>query len=169
LKACKVCKDKNPLVKKRLLIWLSVVSGFLWSSLLIYLFLHRKSHLPGNGYPGINHKQAKPEIMVEKELVKPVIEPKAGENKTETGKPKKDDLAKIWGIGPKISNILYSIGITSYDQLSKMDPADIRSLLLQEKIRLNNAESWPKQAELAAKNKWDLLIEYQKEIKTKKS
>jgi len=51
-----------------------------------------------------------------------------------------DDLTKVEGIGPKISQALAASGITTFTQLSA---------------------TWPKQAKMAANEKWDELAKYQ--------
>jgi len=76
-----------------------------------------------------------------------------------------DDLTIILGIGPKISNILNSIGINSFKKLSDENPNNLRKILLQHQIRLNDPETWPEQARLASLNQLDKLKEFQKEIK----
>lgn len=40
----------------------------------------------------------------------------------------KDDLTKIFGIGPKFSSMLNKMGIRSYTQISKLRKADIRTI-----------------------------------------
>ncbi len=72
---------------------------------------------------------------------------------------RKDDLAVIEGIGPKIAEILYQNGIKTYAQLARMEPARLR-LLLDEAgpaYRVADPTSWPEQASWAAVGNWDRL------------
>ena len=57
-----------------------------------------------------------------------------------------DDLKKISGIGPKIATVLQDAGKTTFAQLAKMQPAEIKEILERANIRLANPENWPEQA-----------------------
>lgn len=61
-----------------------------------------------------------------------------------------DDLTMIEGIGPKISAILRSAGITAFSQLAAMDADRVREILEQGGIRLVDTRTWTEQASLAA-------------------
>jgi small subunit ribosomal protein S2 len=58
-----------------------------------------------------------------------------------------DDLTKISGIGPKISNILQDAGISNYAQLAGADEDEIRHILSQVGLRMGDPESWIQQAQ----------------------
>ncbi len=81
-----------------------------------------------------------------------------------SGKIVTDDLKIVLGIGPKISKLLSSRGITTWKALSEMSPAVISEYLLidgGERYRIHNIESWPHQALLANEGRWDELRELQ--------
>lgn len=75
-----------------------------------------------------------------------------------------DNLQRIEGIGPKIASVLSSAGITTFDQLAKMDSDQIRAVLAGQ-VRIFNPDSWPAQARLAAAGQWDALTSFQNELK----
>lgn len=82
------------------------------------------------------------------------------------GTPKqKDDLRRIEGIGPKISNVLIQAGVDSYEKLSKSQPDEIRRILEGAKMRLAQPDTWPEQALLAAKGNWSGLENLQSQLK----
>lgn len=74
-----------------------------------------------------------------------------------------DDLKKLEGIGPGIEKILNEAGIKSYAKLATMDRNYLKELLEASgsEFGLHEPKSWPYQAELAAKNNWNRLKEYQ--------
>lgn len=89
------------------------------------------------------------------------------ERKTEPA-PKQesnDDLRRIEGIGPKISSILISSGIDTFDQLSKTKPEEIKTILENAKITLAQPDTWPEQARLAAAGNWKALEAFQGQLK----
>ncbi|OJX47096.1 MAG: hypothetical protein BGO78_16565 [Chloroflexi bacterium 44-23] len=73
-----------------------------------------------------------------------------------------DDLTKISGIGPVISNYLKANGILTFKQLSKLSVNQIKELLAQKQYRLQDPETWPQQAQLAAEKNWEALAKLQK-------
>lgn len=70
-----------------------------------------------------------------------------------------DDLAIVEGIGPKIAELFYQLGIKTFKQLSEMTSAQIQSMLdtAGPNFRMANPETWPDQADLAARNRWTTL------------
>ncbi|MEA2009022.1 MAG: hypothetical protein U9O54_07860 [Chloroflexota bacterium] len=75
-----------------------------------------------------------------------------------------DDLTKIKGIGPKISEAFHSQGIRLYSQIALMSEADLREFLSEAGMRLANPVTWPEQARLAALGEWERLGELQSAI-----
>lgn len=71
---------------------------------------------------------------------------------------KPDDLTKIEGIGPKMSQALIAGGVDTFEKLSTMSVDDIRGVLDNQGQRFAPAaESWAEQASYAAKGDWDGL------------
>ena len=88
----------------------------------------------------------------------PVPEPAPA---AETAKP--DDLKKIEGIGPKISELLHNNGVTTFQELAEA-PVDKLKGILEEagsRYRVHDPSTWPEQSALAAAGKWDELKELQ--------
>ena len=77
-----------------------------------------------------------------------------------------DDLKKIEGIGPKIEELLYKAGISTYEALSKSDPNHISDILSAagSRFSMHNPGTWPEQARMAFENKWDELKKWQDEL-----
>lgn len=65
-----------------------------------------------------------------------------------------DDLKLIDGIGPRSAEVLAAAGVTSFTQLSGMDPDSIQEILQEGGLRVPYPETWPEQAALAAAEKW---------------
>ena len=76
-----------------------------------------------------------------------------------------DDLTRIAGIGPKISNVLQGAGIATFAQLAATDVDRLRQILDESEIRLADPETWPEQAHLAAAGDWEDLQMLQGQLK----
>lgn len=95
--------------------------------------------------------------------------PKAAEVRTimfAGAKVKWDDLEIVEGIGPKIAKLLQDAGITSWEQLSMTSPYRLREILDGggPQYNIHDPETWPQQADLASKEKWDDLKKLQDEL-----
>ncbi|MBK8945625.1 MAG: 50S ribosomal protein L17 [Ignavibacteriae bacterium] len=77
-----------------------------------------------------------------------------------------DDLTKIEGIGPKISELLVDAGITTFAQLAETEVVKLREILYEagSKFKSHDPETWPAQSQLAADGKWDELKKLQDEL-----
>jgi predicted flap endonuclease-1-like 5' DNA nuclease len=75
-----------------------------------------------------------------------------------------DDLIEIEGIGPKSADALHKAGITSFTQLAKTDPQQLREILREADMPSINPDTWPEQAKLAAKGDWDGLYALRDEL-----
>ncbi len=101
----------------------------------------------------------------------PKEEPKVEEAKEEAPAPKADskpdDLKKIEGIGPKISELLNTNGIVSFEDLAGADVDKLKEYLAEAGSRysMHDPSTWPEQARLAADGKWDELETLQDELK----
>ncbi len=81
-------------------------------------------------------------------------------------KYKWDDLKIVEGIGPKIAELLNNAGITTWEQLSMTSPYRLREILDGggSQFNIHDPETWPQQADLAAKEHWDELKKLQEEL-----
>jgi ribosomal protein L27 len=77
-----------------------------------------------------------------------------------------DDLKKIEGIGPKIAELFYAAGITTFAQLSETSTARMQEVLDGggPRFSTHNPMTWGHQASLAADGQWDELKELQDEL-----
>ena len=75
-----------------------------------------------------------------------------------------DNLQIIEGIGPKVSELLASNGISTWADLASKSPDEIQPILeaAGSAYKMMDPSSWPQQAKLAAEGQWTALIEYQK-------
>jgi large subunit ribosomal protein L27 len=111
-------------------------------------------------------KQAAPKAEAPAPAAKPAAPapaPKAAA--APSGKP--DDLKKIEGIGPKISELLVAGGIPTFQALADAKFDDVRAILdaAGPRYRIANPITWAQQAGLAAAGKWDELETLQDRIK----
>lgn len=98
------------------------------------------------------------------------IEVKAVATKSRSISPresvKPDDLKKIEGIGPKISEILNNAGIYTFSNLSQTPVDRLKSILADagNRYKLHNPQTWPQQAALAAADAWEELKALQDQL-----
>ncbi|MFX0555502.1 30S ribosomal protein S2 [Maribacter sp. CXY002] len=78
-----------------------------------------------------------------------------------------DDLTKIEGVGPKAAEALINAGLDTFSKIAKADVEDMKEILTEANSRMAHLDptSWPKQAKMAAKGKWDELKEWQDNVK----
>lgn len=81
--------------------------------------------------------------------------------------PTGDNLKLIMGIDEAIEKILFSAGIDSYAELAKMEPDEIRNILVVVDSALSTIDpsAWPAQARLALDEEWEVLQDYQEQLK----
>ncbi len=143
---------------------------------IVFKKKRRKGYRVKNG-----HRQALTEILVENitasgakkaapakqatpKAVETAVKPKpaAQQPKAKTT-AKADDLKKVEGIGPKISETLIAAGIKTFEDLAGITPDKISEIIAN--VRGNHVTgTWPKQAKLAAEGKWDELKKWQDEL-----
>lgn len=87
----------------------------------------------------------------------------------EAAPSKPDDLTALDGIGPKISGVLQSAGVTTYKQIAEMDTQQIQKILDEAQIRLARFETWPEQARFAAAGDWDGFKDFLQAYKSENS
>ena len=90
-------------------------------------------------------KTTAPKATSSKPVTQPVTRP--APRKRQAGK---DDLKKVSGIGPKISELMQAEGIDSLEKLAKSSMSTLKGILEKAGTRYATADptSWPKQAEL---------------------
>ncbi len=78
-----------------------------------------------------------------------------------------DDLTQIEGIGPKSQSVLYAAGITTFAQLAKADPEQLRGILQDAKLnpKLLAPETWPEQSILIMNGDLSGLKALQEQLK----
>jgi len=114
-------------------------------------------------------KEVKAEVKAVEE--KPAAEEKPKKEKAapkkKAAKGKGDDLTKIEGIGPKAAEYLTAAGIDTFAKASKAKPEKMKEILVEASSRMGHLDptSWPKQAKMAADEKWDELKEWQDNAK----
>jgi len=76
-----------------------------------------------------------------------------------------DDLTMIEGIGPKISGALVAAGVDTFAKLAALQPEEVERIVRSAGVRMvGKAETWTKQAALAAEGKFDELRAYQQTL-----
>lgn len=94
------------------------------------------------------------------------LEQYQGRIKQVTDEAPEDDLTLIEGIGPKSGEALKNAGIKTFAQVAATSPADLEKAIKDQKVRLvGSTETWPMQADLAAKGDLDGLKALQARIK----
>ena len=76
-----------------------------------------------------------------------------------------DNLQRVEGIGPKISNLLQRAGIATFAQLAAADVDQLRRILRAGGVRIADPTTWPEQASLAAAGQWETLEALQATLK----
>lgn len=76
-----------------------------------------------------------------------------------------DDLTALEGIGPKVAQVLTSIGITSFVGLAKVDATQVKKALVHAGLQMMEPTGWIEQAKLAAKGDTDGLKTLQAELR----
>ena len=143
---------------------------------IVFKKKRRKGYRKKNG-----HRQSLTEIIIEnimasgaktsppaqekatkvEKKAEPITEVQKATQKKATAKA--DDLKKVEGIGPKISETLAAAGITTFAKLASATPEAIAKIISD--VRGNHVtDTWPAQAKLAADGKWDELKKWQDEL-----
>ncbi|PID57134.1 MAG: 50S ribosomal protein L17 [Ignavibacteriae bacterium] len=109
-------------------------------------------------------EEVKSEAKIEEKVKETVAE--TSEDVPEVESLEADDLTKIEGIGPKISQILQEAGIKTFAELSKKNAEEITKILEEAggRFKSHNPATWADQAKLAAEGKWDELKKWQDEL-----
>lgn len=124
--------------------------------------------------PPIERKDESVTMIPISELLAPSAEPEGLAETTETAPPEeplvvaavagpRDDLKIVEGIGPKIEELLFRAGITTYGQLAATSVQQLKDILTNAGPRfvMHDPGTWSAQALLAANGEWDNLKAYQ--------
>jgi predicted flap endonuclease-1-like 5' DNA nuclease len=105
-------------------------------------------------------------IDVEQEWSATAHATEAASGHTATFPEATDDLTRIEGVGPKISEILRAAGLSTFAALADADAETIQAVLDEagSRYRLADPGSWPEQASLAATQDWDGLENLQGQL-----
>lgn len=76
-----------------------------------------------------------------------------------------DDLTRLEGIGPKVAQVLASIGITTFKALAEADYDQVKQALVDAGWPYMDPAGWIEQAKLAAEGRWEELARLQEELK----
>ncbi len=108
------------------------------------------------------------EIVAAEEVVEDAVEETEENKEDETAelKTETDDLTKVEGVGPKISEILQENGITTFAKLADTEVEKLTEILAEagSRYKSHDPQSWPRQAKLAADGKWDELKKLQDDL-----
>lgn len=102
-------------------------------------------------------------ILIEKEEEIERLQNKLTQLLDGTTAQKPDNFTKIEGIGPKIEELLKSNGIKSFKDLATASVEKLTSILESAgpAYKRHNPDTWPGQANLAAKGDWQALKNWQ--------
>lgn len=77
---------------------------------------------------------------------------------------KKENLARVEGIGPVIQQHLYNENINTYADLAKAKVPKLKEILEKNALGFHDPSTWPEQAKLAKAKKWAQLKKLQDEL-----
>lgn len=118
--------------------------------------------------PPLERKEDGVTMIALSELVAPAAEPEIVETEPKsvvatviTGP--RDDLKIVEGIGPKIEELLFNAGVTTYGQLAATSVQQLKDILADAGARfaMHDPGTWSAQALLAANGEWENLKAYQ--------
>jgi predicted flap endonuclease-1-like 5' DNA nuclease len=142
------------------------ISWLVWLIILIIAFIIMAML---GGRPKVESVEpAQPELKAQpvkmEEPIKPVesVAPVVAAAPAEL---KPDKLARIEGIGPKISGLLIEHGIKTFAQLSGTDVEHLQTIVRDAGIRIADPTTWPEQAQYAAAGDWEGLQKLQDSLK----
>jgi len=74
-----------------------------------------------------------------------------------------DDLTKIEGVGPKISQLLHNAGYLTFTSVANATAEVLKAVLdaAGERFKMHDPITWPQQARLAAEGRWSELEDLQ--------
>lgn len=118
--------------------------------------------------PAVEETVAVAKEEVKEEAPKKEAKKEATPKKETKAKASKgDDLTKIEGVGPKAAEALTNAGLETFAKVAKAKADKMKEVLTEASSRLAHLDttSWPKQAKMAADEKWDELKAWQDSVK----
>ncbi len=118
--------------------------------------------------PAVEETVAVAKEEVEEKAPKKEAKKEAAPKKDTKAKASKgDDLTKIEGVGPKAAEALTNAGLETFAKVAKAKADKMKEILTEASSRLAHLDttSWPKQAKMAADEKWDELKVWQDKAK----
>ncbi|MBP7273035.1 MAG: hypothetical protein KA974_04300 [Saprospiraceae bacterium] len=112
-------------------------------------------------------KEMKGAVLVDKDRLAALERESLAEGARVYGKKiAKDDLTIVEGIGEKIAELLINAGIKTWYQLSEATPERIKEILENGggHFAMHDPTTWPEQATLADKGRWERLKKLQDEL-----
>ncbi|MEP3207849.1 MAG: 30S ribosomal protein S2 [Maribacter sp.] len=115
--------------------------------------------------PAVEETVAVAKEEVEEKAPKKEAKKEAAPKKAKASKG--DDLTKIEGVGPKAAEALTNAGLETFAKVAKAKADKMKEILTEASSRLAHLDttSWPKQAKMAADEKWDELKAWQDKAK----
>jgi len=118
--------------------------------------------------PAVEETVAAVKEEVKEEAPKKEAKKEAAPKKAAKAKAsKEDDLTKIEGVGPKAAEALTNAGLDTFAKVAKAKADKMKEILTEASSRMAHLDptSWPKQAKMAADEKWDELKAWQDNAK----
>jgi len=126
----------------KIFLWLGILIGV---SSTIFLILYQLTNKNKNSFSTIVDRY----IKISSDDKSPeLVEVKKMQTKSEIVK---DNLKEIKGIGPAIETLLNENNVYTFSDLGLISVEDLKIILDKKNLRLADPETWPTQAQLAAK------------------
>ncbi len=75
-----------------------------------------------------------------------------------------DDLTRIWGVGEKTQQVLNAGGVLIFEQLARLTPEQLKTLVSESGLQARHLSTWPEQARLIAKGNEKALTDLQTKL-----
>jgi predicted flap endonuclease-1-like 5' DNA nuclease len=154
----------NKNTSHKLITWVSFTLGTISSLILLFILKNRpatKHEFVDKSIPKIKLPD---EIEIE-QFPAPIMETQPDIPKTKQNPKQTNDLKKIEGIGPKISQLLSEHNINTFTELANTDVEDLKMILIEAKISIADPSTWPEQASYIVRDDWEGLKTFQQELK----
>ncbi len=162
---------KSQIIDASFEIALMLAGAFILWFLLAWVMKPRKSFVVLDAIELEAYKKQKntSHIRSKKSHITPVVKEEIHEEIKEESQVQ-DDITLIYGLTPKVQQLLSSVGIMSYQAIIDSDVEGLEKILLDawSSFKRYNPATWPDQARLASEGHWRELEEYQAILQKKK-